>query len=167
MKPAVNVLSHAVEDSVPPGLGVVKISHGGVFDARNGKVKWGPFYDSVSRTLSYEVIPSSPLISLAFGATASFDGADVTVADVLPRDSDFFPGLRSARAIRRLPTGEVELTFPGAPGQTYSIETSRDLIEWAELTTVTPNKNEFQFIDGTNRSMNQRFYRVRPVAPKQ
>jgi hypothetical protein len=104
------------------------------------------------------VVPSSMRtrrqFSLAFGIAASFDGTEVTVADVLPRGSEFFPGLRSGRAIQRLSMGEVQGAFPGTPGQGAFDRKGRTDDGHAR-------NSEFQFSDGTNRSINQRFQRAR------
>lgn len=51
--------AYAVEDQPPTGWPVTTISHEGVFDAATGKVKFGPFLDGNSRTLSYQVTPPS------------------------------------------------------------------------------------------------------------
>jgi|GEM_PF-2348878 len=33
------------------------ISHGGTYDSENHKVKWGPYFDDLSRTVTYEITP--------------------------------------------------------------------------------------------------------------
>lgn len=45
----------AVEEVVPSGWNVLDINEGGVFETRNSKVKWGPFFDNQTRTLSYSL----------------------------------------------------------------------------------------------------------------
>jgi hypothetical protein len=55
--PEAMVTVHAVEDGVPPGWTVANVSGSGAFDARNAKVKWGPFFDALPRTLSYQATP--------------------------------------------------------------------------------------------------------------
>jgi hypothetical protein len=38
---------------------ISNISHNGTFDASTGKVKFGPFFDSTARTLTYDVTAPS------------------------------------------------------------------------------------------------------------
>jgi hypothetical protein len=66
---------YAVEDSPPSGWTIGQISAGGSYDSSKGKVKFGPFFDALPRTLSYEVKP--PLGAAgreSFGGFASVDG---------------------------------------------------------------------------------------------
>ncbi|MBI5384184.1 MAG: immunoglobulin domain-containing protein [Verrucomicrobia bacterium] len=75
--PATNVSVYAVEDQPPANWFVTNISHGGVFDAATGKVKFGPFYDATPRTLSYDVLPPPGTQGVfAFTGTASADGVN-------------------------------------------------------------------------------------------
>jgi hypothetical protein len=76
-----SVHAYAVEDVVPPGWGVSAISHGGVLDVRNRKVKWGPFTNPTppqARVLSYVVTPGGPGDG-AFAGTAAFEETSVPV----------------------------------------------------------------------------------------
>lgn len=57
-RPPATALLYGLEDSVPPGWAVRGISHEGGFDARTGKVKYGPFTDHQPRTLTYQMTPS-------------------------------------------------------------------------------------------------------------
>jgi hypothetical protein len=45
-------------------------------------------------------------------------------------------------------------------GQTYTIQTSTDLVNWAFLTNVTMAANGGQFVDAIATSNRQRFYRA-------
>ncbi len=55
--PVSGTQSYAVEDIPPSGWTVSGIDNGGQFDAVNGKVKWGPFFDAQQRTLMYSATP--------------------------------------------------------------------------------------------------------------
>jgi hypothetical protein len=68
--PAPNSRAYAVEDQPPASWSVTNISHGGVWDANNGKVKFGPFFDNTPRLLTYYA--TAPACD---GATRSFTGA--------------------------------------------------------------------------------------------
>ncbi|MHC4572752.1 MAG: right-handed parallel beta-helix repeat-containing protein [Planctomycetota bacterium] len=78
-RPAVTV--YALEDIPPDGWTVGDISEGGVWDGVTKKVKWGPFFDNISRTLTYEL---SPPVGAAgcypFSGVVSFDGASEQIS---------------------------------------------------------------------------------------
>lgn len=57
VSPVPGVLTYAVEETVPTGWTVSGLSDGGAFDARNQKLKWGPFLDRNLRPLTYTVTP--------------------------------------------------------------------------------------------------------------
>jgi hypothetical protein len=112
--PSATIQSWAVEDLIPSGWIVSNISHAGIFDVGNGKVKWGPFLDSIPRTLSYIVQP--PPTTRAdglFQATARFDAESVTSSVSQP--------LRKSLLIRNAPASympqnpiEISLTADAA-----------------------------------------------------
>jgi sugar lactone lactonase YvrE len=57
--PPSGTMSYLVEDKCVNGWIVSNISNSGLFDANTQKVKFGPFQDGVSRTLTYTVTPPS------------------------------------------------------------------------------------------------------------
>lgn len=71
----------AVEDQPPRGWTVSSISDDGVYDAANGKVKFGHYSGDRSRTLSYHVTPP-PGVSgpFEFNGTASADGRSYPIS---------------------------------------------------------------------------------------
>jgi len=74
--PATNVSVYAVEDEPPAGWQAAELTGGGLFDAVLGKVKWGPFFDSAPRTLSYQVTAPADAAGLVqFNGVVAFDGA--------------------------------------------------------------------------------------------
>jgi hypothetical protein len=54
--PHAEALVWAAEEHLPHGWHVTEINEGGSFDNANRKVKWGPFFDSRAKTLSYILI---------------------------------------------------------------------------------------------------------------
>jgi len=76
LTPPAGVTVVALEDTPPPGWAVSNISDGGVFDAVNGKVKWGPFFaPGVPAAVAYEVTPPTGTDGLAcFAGVISLDG---------------------------------------------------------------------------------------------
>ncbi|KKM00821.1 hypothetical protein LCGC14_1800600, partial [marine sediment metagenome] len=78
--PEASVMVYAVEDTPPAGWVVSNINTSGSWDDINKKVKWGPFFDSTPRTLTYDITPppgASGCYSLL--GLASFDGLDQTI----------------------------------------------------------------------------------------
>jgi hypothetical protein len=74
-----NVLAIAVEIEIPTGVKVGSISDGGIWDADNRKVKWGPFTQALSRSVSFSYgasgsARSQDTRSTGFKGTISFDG---------------------------------------------------------------------------------------------
>ncbi len=75
VSPNPGTAAFAVLDGPPVGWAVSDISDGGVYDAINHQVKWGPFLDDAARTLEYTVIPQKGAKGWAsFERVASFDG---------------------------------------------------------------------------------------------
>lgn len=70
----------ALEDSPPPSWTEIdNISDGGVYDPQHHKVKWGPLFSDLSRTVSYELTPPSEMTRYCFKGTASFDGINESI----------------------------------------------------------------------------------------
>jgi len=79
--PASTITCYAIEEIPPTGWAVTGITFSGTFDASNHKVKWGPFFDTTVRTLSYTLTPpTGSLGSYSFTGAASFDGKSITVS---------------------------------------------------------------------------------------
>ena len=66
----------AIEDSPPAGWTQIdNISHYGTYDSIHHKVKWGPFFDDDSRTVTYDITPPSGASGEeCFDGSVSFDG---------------------------------------------------------------------------------------------
>ncbi len=72
----------ALEDTPPTGWTVSNISDGGVWDAVNGKVKWGPWFDLDirDRTVTYDVTPpAGESGEKTFTGILSVDGKDYAI----------------------------------------------------------------------------------------
>ncbi|MEK7678385.1 MAG: immunoglobulin domain-containing protein [Verrucomicrobiota bacterium] len=78
--PSAGTQAYAIEDMPPVSWPVSAISDGGVFDASSGRVKFGPFFDATSRTVSYQLTaPTNPTGRVTFSGTASADGVDSVI----------------------------------------------------------------------------------------
>ena len=78
--------AYAVEEEPPAHWSVGAIGAGGVYDAANHKIKFGPFFDSTRKVFTYELIPpvGEAGTKLLRGVTSS-DGSELPVlgADTL------------------------------------------------------------------------------------
>jgi hypothetical protein len=154
--PASSTIAYAVEDQLPQGWTASGISAPGQFDSVTHKVKWGPFYDSALRTLSYTAMPPMAATGLAsFNGLVSFDGG--TAAITGPRSLQY--GARLSAAHQNV-TGQFTFTLGGELGRTYMIETSTNLTSWLTIGTVTNFTGQGQFTDPSPAGK-QKFYRIR------
>ncbi|XOV69977.1 MAG: SUMF1/EgtB/PvdO family nonheme iron enzyme [Verrucomicrobiota bacterium] len=81
VQPANDTVAYAVEEFLPSGFSATSLSDGGSLDTVNNKIKWGPFFDNDSRTLTYALIaPEGFSGTVVFSGFASFDGLDVSIA---------------------------------------------------------------------------------------
>jgi hypothetical protein len=74
VRPPASATTQAIEHRPPPGARVRQISHGGVFDAATGLVKWGPFFDDQPRTLTYRIVLPPGVAMTRLRGRVSFDG---------------------------------------------------------------------------------------------
>lgn len=81
--PAPGVHVYAVEETIQFGWTVASMNLSGVLDSQNGKMKWGPFSDGLTRDLVYVLIPPSGLQDpVSFTGGGRFDSdAVLTVGD--------------------------------------------------------------------------------------
>jgi hypothetical protein len=101
----------AVEDTPPAGWTVSSINNSGAFDAVNGKVKWGPFFDAAPRTLTYVLTPPAGATGTkTFSGLVSFDGADTALGGV----SSIGSAAGGSAFLMTLPSGVPTTSTPGA-----------------------------------------------------
>jgi hypothetical protein len=80
VNPPPTATAYAVEEQPPTGWIVTNMSHGGEFDVRSGKVKFGPFFDPTPRVLTYvATAPAGDCGWRWFAGVASVDGSSVTI----------------------------------------------------------------------------------------
>ncbi|HTI72850.1 MAG TPA: Ig-like domain-containing protein [Candidatus Limnocylindria bacterium] len=106
---------YGVEETPPTGWRVGLISHGGVFDAGTGKIKWGPFTDALSRVLSYDLIPPANASGThTFSGLAVFDVSSAVISG--QRQTVRFPGtLVRTIPLHYLPGTSLPVALAAAP----------------------------------------------------
>lgn len=162
--------AHAVEDHVPYGWAVESISHGGVFDEVNSKVKWGPFYDDGERELSYVLVPTYPTARVNLTGTGSYDGCDVPIGG--DRQLSFGP-YAPVEWIFAAPQpqdfavpeeGNFNLSFYlGAEATNqYTLEMSTNLVDWQAIGVITTDvSGVYLLLEPMTNSMERRYFRTR------
>lgn len=83
LTPISGTQKYSVEEIPPIGWAVSGISHGGIFDESTGRIKWGPFSDTQSRTLSYSALPP-----IDEGQVVQFEGVVMLGDSEEPIDGD-------------------------------------------------------------------------------
>ena len=168
--PPTNVAVYAVEDVVPTGWNATNISHGGVFDSLKSAVKWGPFFDNLPRSLSYDAISPGTFSSAAeFSGVASFGTNTVLIAG--QRQS--LPGTGTGVSIPVVlvnPTvdaaGRFQFDFTNSSGQVAVVVGSTNpalpLSSWTPLSPpALLSGNRYRFTDTNAVNHSQRYYRLR------
>jgi hypothetical protein len=158
--PAASVSVYAVEEGVPPGFVVSRITPaGGVFDVGGRKVKWGPWFDNTQRTLTYTLTASVGISgNVPLVGTGSFDGVDIAVTgDRQMVASDGEP----PQLVVNLYAG---MALSGVIGRTYRVEWSSAMSggTWTSAATLILTNTTQLWVDTSApvRSNSQRFYRA-------
>lgn len=135
VQPPESTLAYAVEEHVPASWTAGDISEDGTFDARSGKIKWGPFFDATARTFTYTAQPPQGVVPAGlFTGTASFDGVSTAISGTRRTE----PIGVSALAIQQDTTGKtLQLNLACPLGQAARIDYSTNLIQWQPVVTVT------------------------------
>ncbi len=156
--PSASNSAYAAEDVVPTGWSVGALSNGGSFDTVNRRVKWGPFFDTESRTFSYEITPTNGEGS--FAGAASFDGSSLntkgassTVVTGPLLNSQISPPTR-------ISADEVALPLTTRSGYTYVVEASDDLSVWTPVWTNTATTGSLLYREASPGTRAGRFYRA-------
>lgn len=158
-RPGAGAKAFAVEEVIPPGWSVSTINANGEFDAASGKVKWGPFFESAPRTLSYQAVPpASASGAVAFTGVASFDGASIAVTGA----RHICAGSRLRVALNPA-TGRLALNLAGPIGNRHLIESSTDLARWLPLTAITASPDGVAVLLDSSLGEPQQFYRARRI----
>ena len=156
--PSPTTSAYAVEDAIPAGWTLGAISGGGSFDAVNRRVKWGPFFDPTSRTLSYDITPTNA--GAGFAGSASFDGVTLTTAgEVTTLVTGPLPNAQLSPPTRVI-GGEFALPFSTRPGHTYVVEVSNDLRVWTPVWTNSATTGSLLFREVPPGTATGRFYRT-------
>jgi hypothetical protein len=128
-----------------------------VFEAGGRKVKWGPFFNSQPRTLSYRYTPSVGFSGSApLAGVGSFDGVDVTITGQQQLGDN--PTVYLSAELY------CGMTLTGTVGQTWRVEWSPVVMggTWTPVAAVVLTNAMQLWVDPSApaRSGSNRFYRV-------
>ena len=157
--PASDASAQTISDTPPAGWLISDVSDGGAVDAANGKVKWGPFFDSQARTLTYRVTPPATAAGLAtFSGNLSVDGVNITVSG----QRETSPGGGTAQPATLSAQMYAGITIVGTVGRAYRIEFANDAggNNWTALTNLTLPSSPYLFIDLQSAGASKRFYQA-------
>jgi uncharacterized protein YggU (UPF0235/DUF167 family) len=149
IKPAAGTGSYAVEEEVAQGWEVSEITEGGFHDTKNNKVKWGPWFDDVARTLEYKLVaPAGFSGAITLNGVASFDGQNIGIKG---QDSN------SPKLVYQ---SKNQLTLIGRPGRFFTIQFTNRLNEpWQDLKEVHLDESQTT-LQLAPESTGNRFYRA-------
>jgi hypothetical protein len=158
--PPAGTSAYAVEERIPLGWSVANISNDGAFDATTGVIRWGIFFDATERTLSYTLTPPASVTSIAhIVGYVSFDGVvkEILGADrVTSTDDSTRPILAKCEADS---AGNVHLEVSGGIGQVGVLQSSTDLVNWQDVTTLYLPDGTVQYNDNASSTL-VRYYRL-------
>lgn len=148
--PDAGTLVYAVEETPPTNWVVGVVSHGGVFDARTGKVKWGPFADATARVLTYRITPPPGASGTnVFSGRGLFDSTAINVAGI--RAISKFPGTVSRTvASEYIPGAPLQVTLTASPAADVAAWAAEELVPAGWTVSAISHGGVF---DGSNRKV--------------
>jgi outer membrane protein assembly factor BamB len=159
--PGSGVVVYAVEEQPPEGWLVSAVTGGGALDEPRRKLKWGPFFDDVARTFTYQVTPPPGAAEPAdFIGVAAFDAQVASVSGrrrAFPDSPASAPRLSAATFSPEL---GLRLALTGLSGESYAIQASTNLVDWEAVGVVTYPGKTVDFLDPAATNHPVRFYRA-------
>jgi hypothetical protein len=158
--PATNALVYAVEEELPAGWDLLSASDG-VTNVIRGKLRWGPFFDARTRTLTCELVATEAAADLApFTGHGAFDGLGVETTgtrQMFRADAALAPEFTEYRVVA---DAGFEVTLKGLVGEVYLLAASTNWVSWHTLATLTNVTGTVKYLDSTATNQAQRFYQA-------
>jgi hypothetical protein len=147
-------LAQATEELIPAGWTVSSISHHGVVSGNT--IRWGPFMDDLSRTLTYTATPSADATG-TFRGQFSFDGNRVVITGQQVAGFDRF-------TLQVGTEGRGKINFPAPLPSRAVLEVNDRLVSglWVGVAEFLPGISE-AIVDLPTANAGQLFFRVRLV----
>jgi hypothetical protein len=158
--PSAGTASYAVVEKLPPGWTISDISDDGEADLEAGVIRWGPFFDANPRTLSYgATAPANVASSVTLEGSVSFDGQSQPITGktlLVASDASTQVSIQNSDISA---DGSLHLTVSGAPGQFFTVESSKDLLHWNAVGTEFLQNGSAEVTQPT--ATEHLFYRLR------
>ena len=139
VSPASIVRSYAIEESVPLPLLVTNINLGGVWDATNRIIRWGPYVDNQARALTYQVTGNDGIYELL--TRISLNGYSTWAEDI------------TTKATLTMTNPVLQVAMPGiTPTGTSTVPVS------VSLSCATTNAAVYYTLDGSVPTMSSILY---------
>ena len=157
VQPSTEVRALAVEERLPAGVIITRVSDGGYVDVANRAIRWGPFLENTPRTLVYETVSADTTAGpLGLAGVGSFDGRSIVATGPGELREGCGVSVEAASS-----TGRFRLTLNGRAGARFLIESSADLRTWTPVTQVSKLTEPTAIDDPSVGDRGCRFYRAR------
>jgi hypothetical protein len=157
--PPVGTPAYLVEEFIPTNFAVLNISSSGTHEPANGRIVWGAFWDGLTRTLTYTLVPPPGFTGIAtlngaalfFGAYAATGGDDQI--SMVPQDP---VTLGLAKWF-----DYYVITINGTVGSSYRLEAGPAANgPWEPLAIFTLPRTPWSYVDWESAGQTNRFYRT-------
>ena len=130
------------------------------------KIYYGTACHSYSNSVAVGNTNTVNISGLKAGKTYYFAATSLTTAGIesVPSNEANYtvPSPATALSMPASANGQFSFTVTGTAGQSYIVQASTDLVNWASVQT---NTAPFVFVDTSAASFSQRFYRTATLTP--
>jgi len=164
VKPPSGTMAVAVEESIPAGWSISRISDGGQLDPVARRIRWGLYFGDDVRRLTYVATPpAGQSMTALWNGRISFDGVEVPIRGAERVGAGDAATLPRIRASKREGRGWMRFQVDAPVDQAYAVEVSNDLKTWMELGVVVHTGADVVVDDRLGEGAAHRYYRLRPV----
>jgi hypothetical protein len=158
--PPVATPAYIVEEFVPTNFTVLNVSSGGSLTASSGQIEWGIFWDGLTRTVSYTLVPPPGFTgTTTINGAAFFFGATATTGG--DNQITMIPQNPTTLSITQW-YGYAVISINGTVGSSYRLEASTNTMTgtWQSLGIFTLPSTPYSVVDWDSPSIPNRFYRT-------
>jgi hypothetical protein len=158
--PPVATPAYIVEEFVPTNFTVLNISSFGSLDAASGRIDWGIFWDGLTRTVSYTLVPPPGFTgTTTINGAALFFGASATTGG--DNQITMIPQNPTTLSITQW-YGYAVISINGTVGSSYRLEATTNSLAgpWESLGIFTLPRTPYSVVDWDSPGIPNRFYRT-------
>lgn len=166
LRPSAGASASAVEEILPSGWTVVRVSDDGVYDAVAGRVRWGLFEGSQPRELEYDLVPPREVAS-----NGRLEGSVSVDGRMFPTIGQGSVGAAGGEAslrvvgLERAERGRLRFRVEAPENQVFAVEASSDLKGWVPVEAFIYTGEVLELDDALAETESGRYYRLRPLGP--